>query len=703
MSDTSATHKPGFGERLWTFLKSPAIKPMTLALAITVPISILMVLTGIRNQRTDLAYIALAPLATWALVILIVWLQLQVDTVGATAFGRALQVAVAIATPLWLYVAILAWWGSEVFPILTSLQTALGYLSMVIGIMWVIAGTFGAWRRASHTRNQLAHSVRMQEQFNELLTQAEKERFTEYRTVIASKVVGSLDRVMQSWNDSTNEVLASQLENLTDKVMRPLAHQLHPVTLRVGLIPSIRSLGSGYRLDFDSNVTDLDESGQLLDPAVTPQVFRWVRNLNPEGTSVTITIRCHGDDVIFSAVGVANGRDLDPIQRVAGLRSEQVAPGRCRLIAPRAGTTPPEMILENAHPQKQSPVSGGGWGVLTSPPVVSVPLVLYIGVVSAPITSVVRREEVGVEALWITILGVIIPALIAWPLSRINVNTGTRQGALVVLALWLGLAIFSATVINAVIAFFAPVYSTVIGNILRFVGSFSRYAIAGPSFTVTRGFISQTKQDEIGLQARKAEINRNRADLLGLADDTDRFLAETLHRTVQGRIAAIALLLRLDRRSEAEREMELLTQHTLPELEAKLAEWMQTESVNEPDSSFTVPGLEIIDNSDWQTLIPQDPALAERLRSVVHESAVNARRHGHSSVMIVNLAQSGPQLVLTCSDNGSGPDPDSIPGLGSALLDEVSSIYAGSWSLKRENGNTIMRMEMPAGTGGISH
>lgn len=701
MSDTSATPEPEFGERLWTFLRSPAIKPLTLALAITVPISILMVLTGFRNQRSDLAYIALAPLATWALVILIVWLQRQVDTVGATPFGRALQVAVAVATPLWLYVAILAWWGSEVFPNLTSLQTALGYLSMVIGIMWVIAGTFGAWRRASNARNQLADSVRIQEQFNELLTQAEKERFTEYRTVIASQVVGSLDRVMQSWNDSTNGVLASQLENMTDKVMRPLAHQLHPVTLRVGLIPSIRSLGSGYRLDVNSNVTSLDESGQLFDPAVTPQVFRWVRNLIPEGASVTITIRRHGDDVIFSAVGVANGRDLDPIQRVAGLRSEQVSPGLFRLIAPRAGTTPAEIILENAHPQKQSPVSGGGWGMWTFPPAVSVQLVLYIGIVSAPIASVVRRDEVGVEALWITILGVIIPALIAWPLSRINVKTGTPQGALMVLALWLGLAILSATAINAVIAFFAPVYSTVIGNILRFVGAFSRYAIAGPSFTVTRGFITQSKQDEIVLQARKAETKRKRADLLGLADDTDRFLAEALHRTVQGRIAAIALLLRLDRRSEAEQEMQLLKQHTLPELEAKLGEWLQADSVKESDSSFAVPGLEIIDNSNWQTLIEQDPALADRLRSVVHESAVNARRHGHGSVMNVHLKRTGSQLILTCSDNGSGPNPDSIPGLGSALLDEVSSIYSGSWSLERENAQTIMRMEIPAGAGDI--
>lgn len=702
MSDTSVTPKPGFGERLWTYLISQTIKPLTLALAITVPISILIVLTGIRNQRADLAYIALAPLATWALVILIVWLQRQVDTVGATPFGRALQVAVAVATPLWLYVAILAWWGSEVFPILSSIQTALGYLGLIIGITWVIAGTFGAWRRASDARNQLAHSVRTQEQFNELLARAEKERFTEYRTVIASHVVGSLDRVTQSWNDSTNGVLASQLEDVTNKVMRPLAHQLHPVTLRVGLIPSIRSLGSGYRLDVNSNVTSLDKSGQLFDPAVTPQVFRWVRNLIPEGASVTITIECHGDDVIFSAAGVANGRDLDPIQRVAGLRSEQVAPGECRLIAPRVGTTPAEIILETAHPEKHSPISIGGWGVWTFPPAVSVPLVLYIGIVTAPIASVVRRDQAGVELLWVTILGVLAPALFAWPLSRIRVKQGTRSGALAVLALWLGLAVFSAVAIHAVIAFFAPVYSTVLGNILRAVGALTRYAIAGPSFTVTRGFISQTKQDEIVLQARKAETKRNRADLLSMADDTDRFLAETLHRTVQGRIAAIALLLRLDRRSEAEQEMELLTQHTLPELEAKLGEWMHVDSMSESDASFVVLGLEIIDKSDWQTLIAQDPALAERLRSVVHESAVNARRHGHGSVMNVNLARKGSQLILTCRDNGSGPNQNSIHGLGSALLDEVSSIYSGSWYLERENGQTIMRMEMPAGAGDIS-
>jgi two-component sensor histidine kinase len=147
--------------------------------------------------------------------------------------------------------------------------------------------------------------------------------------------------------------------------------------------------------------------------------------------------------------------------------------------------------------------------------------------------------------------------------------------------------------------------------------------------------------------------------------------------------------------------MALLTRRTLPELEAKLGEWVQVDLMSESDASFAIPGLEIIDNSDWQTLIPQDPALAERLRSVVHESAVNARRHGHGSVMNVHLMRSGSQLILTCSDNGSGPNPDSIPGLGSALLDEVSLTHSGSWSLKREHGQTVMRMEIPVGAGDI--
>jgi signal transduction histidine kinase len=183
-----------------------------------------------------------------------------------------------------------------------------------------------------------------------------------------------------------------------------------------------------------------------------------------------------------------------------------------------------------------------------------------------------------------------------------------------------------------------------------------------------------------------------RAALLSKADDTDRFLAEALHRNVQGKITAIALLLRLDRRDEATREFITLTHGTLVTLEDRLGEWMNRQLLLGDQAAQADHELLVTGFQDWQLLESENRLLAERLQAAVQELSVNALRHGDATTMNVEFSRHGSLVTVVCADNGSGPPRDSTPGLGSALLDELCLDYQGSWSLERQTERTVVRI-----------
>jgi signal transduction histidine kinase len=663
---------------------SRVITPLLLILAVTVPLSLILNSIAVNGATESVSYLVIAPIAAVTLSLVIVELQFRVDTVGRNRWARLLQLAVATATPLWMYTALTSVWSSGYFPVLGSLQTALGYASLVIGLMWVLTGTWGALLRAREARDRHELAVLEAERLNELLDNAERARFLEYRDVIASTVAAPLQGLRSQWSSLEADELASRLEKLTSRVMRPLAHQLHPVSLKVGLVPAIQSLGSHYRLTVPPEIGKLDESGQLLDGDVAPQVFRWVRNLVPSGSRIAVALEIDRQHVVLTAVGVATARTLDPIQQVAGLSVDVTDTGEYRLRAPMHGVaSKPHVVLPGRERDARVSSKTSVWDAWTTPPSINLALILYIGIVSVPVFSLVRGERAGVEAPWISILSVLAPVVLAFPLVRIKVARGTRRGAVTVIAMWVGLAIASAIAANLLIVWLAPSTSLFIGNALRILGAVLRYAVVAPMFVLTHGLVVQAQADTQLLRMRQRASKVTRANLLSRADETDRFLAEALHRTVQGRVTAIALLLRLDRRQEAESELDTLTRVTLPELESKLGEWMQVEA-EDSSQDREVSGLSVTDSVDWDALGIEDQGLASRLHRVVDEAAINARRHGHATTFEVSMLREGSRVTLICEDNGDGPSSSAVPGLGSAILDDVCREYAGSWVLTRQ-------------------
>jgi hypothetical protein len=172
-----------------------------------------------------------------------------------------------------------------------------------------------------------------------------------------------------------------------------------------------------------------------------------------------------------------------------------------------------------------------------------------------------------------------------------------------------------------------------------------------------------------------------RSALLAEADATERFVAESLHRTVQGRLAAIALLLRLDRRQEALVELADTCEVTIPLMEGELTALSPERRQAVPSVVPAWLGMTLIDRVDWVQVEELSPSLAYDLHRVVDECLVNAARHGSATSMEIHITQDVRRLTLHCQDNGSGGAISHRVGLGSQLFAETCDVYGGTWQL----------------------
>ena len=82
---------------------------------------------------------------------------------------------------------------------------------------------------------------------------------------------------------------------------------------------------------------------------------------------------------------------------------------------------------------------------------------------------------------------------------------------------------------------------------------------------------------------------------------------------------------------------------------------------------------------------------AREVSRVVEEGLSNAIRHGGSSSIRIDIANSADNVIVLVADNGIGPT-GGRPGLGSAVLDGISE----EWSLTREGTGATLRVLLRA-------
>ena len=174
--------------------------------------------------------------------------------------------------------------------------------------------------------------------------------------------------------------------------------------------------------------------------------------------------------------------------------------------------------------------------------------------------------------------------------------------------------------------------------------------------------------------------------------------ARVLHGTVQTRLIACAVAIE---RASQTRDVEAF-RAALREAHDVLAQASFAE-----DMGYTTLQVEVDRKVQlWSGLcditVDVDPDLAaisgrpaRDVGRVVEEGLSNAVRHGAADLIAVRISGSTEGIRIEIQDNGSGPT-EGPPGLGSALLDSVSS----SWVLRAR---TTLPPAPPAGSAGGAH
>jgi signal transduction histidine kinase len=91
--------------------------------------------------------------------------------------------------------------------------------------------------------------------------------------------------------------------------------------------------------------------------------------------------------------------------------------------------------------------------------------------------------------------------------------------------------------------------------------------------------------------------------------------------------------------------------------------------------------------------IDDNPPLAASVVDICTDACSNAVRHGGATRVAMRALPMGDTLELVVSDDGAPDTAAGLPGLSSAMLDDVSI----TWLRHREDGRTVLRATLPLG------
>ena len=118
------------------------------------------------------------------------------------------------------------------------------------------------------------------------------------------------------------------------------------------------------------------------------------------------------------------------------------------------------------------------------------------------------------------------------------------------------------------------------------------------------------------------------------------------------------------------------------------------EDVREATAARIAAGLVRIESSALDLPLEDDVRLAAR--AAIVECALNAVLHGDATDVVVSAQSTGDRWVVSVSDNGVGIGADAVPGIGwSSTLGEGLAAIGGTWSVARQGGRTMVRLDLP--------
>lgn len=216
--------------------------------------------------------------------------------------------------------------------------------------------------------------------------------------------------------------------------------------------------------------------------------------------------------------------------------------------------------------------------------------------------------------------------------------------------------------------------------------------IGGPvvvlGLAIEQGFRRQEDTADAELVAANARLQYAAAVAGAAAWHEERQISRALHGPVQTAVRAAAM--RLDHGDLAGAE-ELLVDalgHLAPDAHrtgvrdalmglAKAWTGLCAVDVDVPD--------------DVAARIDDDAALASSVVDICTDACSNAVRHGGATSVAMRAQRLDDALLLVVSDNGAPAATVGIPGMGSAMLDDITI----QWLRRREGERTVLRATLP--------
>lgn len=519
---------------------------------------------------------------------------------------------------------------------------------------------------------------------NATLEAAESSLRAESRRLLKEEVAAPLGDIVETGANLGNAELANELDDFIGERLRPMAHVLHPVSVRLGLIPALRSLDPLGLMAASPTVERMDSDGVLLDDDVRLQVYRWMRENLPEsgGSSTALVLR--GRDLEVS-IHPSRDRDLDAVQLVAGLR--RVRGGV--IAAPLRGQVTEWVDIE-ADPFADAPPRRERYrlrDLLTVPLPRRLLLVFLLTLGSAPLQFVVYQWVLTPATLFASACLALAPLITTWALDRLPPPSHTLAGAWRVIGEWSLIALAGVLGIAVPATIFGLFPEGAAEWIFMAFRMSYRYLLPGLAVVASYGLVVVAQRRLEQANTALARERQRRIEILAESHRLDRDVAEALHRTVQGRLAAAVVMLRLGDRESAWRQIVDMSTIEVPELLSRLGEQVNASAlVIDPPIGLSVVQVGAVSG---------DRDALEDVRSILGEVAVNARRHGEASSLVIHVRESGTGWRLVCEDDGVGIANDALPGLGSRLLDETVARYGGSWSIEAMDKGCRVTIDLP--------
>lgn len=518
---------------------------------------------------------------------------------------------------------------------------------------------------------------------NELIEAAELDVRAESLRLFASQVARPLRRIVREGPELSSSELADRLDAFIEERLRPMAHVLHPVSVRLGLIPAMRSLNPDVTLDATATVERMDADGALLDDEVRLQLYRWIRAGLPSQGASRAALVIRGRDLQVSLHPVESG-SVDAVQAAAGLRV--IGPGV--VSVPLRGQVA-EAIIPTEAPAS-APLRSARYrlrDLLTVRLPSRLLLVALLSIGSAPLQFVVYRWTPSVGTLLASAACALLPIAMAALLNLMPPAEESIAGSWRVLGEWFAIAAAAALGLVLVATAYGLLPMDPREWALILFRMCYRYAVPGLLVTLSYGLVVQSRRRLARAQEALTAEEERRVAILAESRQLDRDVAEALHRNVQGRLAAAVIMLRLGQRDEAWTQVMEMASVEVPWLLERMGE-SHVDRVLVTDPPL---GLTVIQVDD----VPLGQAPFALLSRAVGEIAVNARRHGGASTLVISVVVDEDRCRVLCEDDGVGMGESAVPGLGSRLLDETTAALDGSWTIDALETGCRVTLDVP--------